>query len=69
MPSPDTMHIKFLPHSRGSGRAAAAYLLGDLDHQGNARADVQVLRIEPLVVPGLDAERCIVWMQKTPAAV
>lgn len=47
MPYPDTMHIKFLPHSRGSGRAAAAYLLGDLDHQGNARADVQVLRGNP----------------------
>ena len=31
-------------------------------------AGVQVLQIEPLVVPGLDAERCIVWMQKTPAA-
>ena len=31
-------------------------------------AGVQVLRMEPLVVPGLDAERCIVWMQKTPAA-
>ncbi len=29
---------------------------------------VQVLQIEPLVVPGLDAERCIIWMQKTPAA-
>lgn len=47
MPSPDTMHIKFLPHSKGSGRAAAAYLLGDLDHQGQARADVQVLRGNP----------------------
>lgn len=31
-------------------------------------ASVQVLQIEPLVVPGLDAERCIVWMQKTPEA-
>lgn len=47
MPSPDTMHIKFLPHSKGSGRAAAAYLLGEKDHQGNARADVQVLRGNP----------------------
>lgn len=47
MPSLGIMHIKFLPHSRGSGRAAAAYLLGDLDHHGNARADVQVLRGNP----------------------
>lgn len=47
MPSPGIMHIKFLPHSKGSGRAAAAYLLGDLDHQGQVRADVQVLRGNP----------------------
>lgn len=47
MPSLGIMHIKFLPHSRGSGRAAAAYLLGDLDHQGQVRADVQVLRGNP----------------------
>ena len=26
-------------------------------------ADVDVFRVEPLVVPGLDAERCIVWMR------
>lgn len=25
-------------------------------------ADVKVFHVEPLVVPGLDAERCIVWM-------
>lgn len=47
MPSCRAMHIKFLPHSKGSGRAAAAYLLGDLDHQGRERADVQVLRGNP----------------------
>lgn len=41
------MHIKFLPHSKGSGRAAANYLLGDLDHQGRERAGVQVLRGDP----------------------
>jgi 16S rRNA (guanine527-N7)-methyltransferase len=29
---------------------------------------VQVFHVEPLVVPGLDAERCIVWMQKSPLA-
>ena len=26
-------------------------------------ADVKVFHVEPLVVPGLDAERCIVWMR------
>jgi 16S rRNA (guanine527-N7)-methyltransferase len=26
-------------------------------------ATVEVLRVDPLVVPGLDAERCLVWMQ------
>ena len=29
-------------------------------------ASVQVLNIEPLSVPGLDAERCIVWMRHAP---
>ncbi len=27
-------------------------------------ADVQVFHVEPLTVPGLDAERCIVWMRQ-----
>ena len=26
-------------------------------------ADVKVFHVEQLTVPGLDAERCIVWMQ------
>ncbi len=26
-------------------------------------ADVQVFHVEPLTVPGLDAERCVVWMR------
>lgn len=50
MPSLGIMHIKFLPHSKGSGRAAAAYLLGDLDHQGRERSDVQVLRGNPQMI-------------------
>ena len=29
-------------------------------------ASVQVLNIEPLTVPGLDAERCMVWMRDAP---
>jgi 16S rRNA (guanine527-N7)-methyltransferase len=28
-------------------------------------ANVKVFHVEPLLVPGLDAERCIVWMRKT----
>lgn len=28
---------------------------------------VQVFHVEPVVVPGLDAERCIVWMRPQPA--
>jgi len=26
-------------------------------------ADVQVFHVEPLTVPGLDVERCMVWMR------
>jgi 16S rRNA (guanine527-N7)-methyltransferase len=26
-------------------------------------ADVQVFHVEPLSVPGLDVERCMVWMK------
>ena len=26
-------------------------------------ADVKVFHVEPLTVPGLDAERCIVWLR------
>ncbi len=29
-------------------------------------AEVQVFHVEPLTVPGLDAERCIVWMRPAP---
>ncbi len=28
-------------------------------------ADVQMFHVEPLVVPGLDAERCLLWMRPT----
>lgn len=41
------MHIKFLSHDRGSGRAAIAYLMGEKDSQGKVRAGVQVLRGNP----------------------
>lgn len=29
--------------------------------------DVAVFHVEPLAVPGLDAERCVVWMRRQPA--
>lgn len=32
-------------------------------------ADVQVFHVEPLAVPGLAAERCIVWMRPAPGAL
>lgn len=31
-------------------------------------ADVEVFHVEPLLVPGLQAERCIVWMRLRPGA-
>jgi len=30
-------------------------------------SSVEVFHVEPLAVPGLDAERCIVWMRRRPA--
>jgi hypothetical protein len=44
------MHIKFLSHGTGSGRAAVDYLLRDTDHNGKLRAKVEVLRGNPLHV-------------------
>jgi 16S rRNA (guanine527-N7)-methyltransferase len=29
-------------------------------------ADIAVFHVEPLTVPGLDAERCLIWMRKKP---
>ena len=44
------MHIKFLDHGKGSGRAAVTYLLGTHDHNGEKRAEVRVLRGDPELV-------------------
>nr|MBP6675776.1 16S rRNA (guanine(527)-N(7))-methyltransferase RsmG [Vitreoscilla sp.] len=30
--------------------------------------DVQMFHVEPLTVPGLDAQRCMVWLRRAPAA-
>ena len=38
------VHIKFLDHGKGSPAKASAYLLDKLDHQGNVRAGIEVLK-------------------------
>ena len=38
------VHIKFLNHGKGSAAHASAYVLDELDHLGNVRAGVEVLR-------------------------
>ncbi|EHR68948.1 16S rRNA (guanine(527)-N(7))-methyltransferase GidB [Burkholderiales bacterium JOSHI_001] len=38
------------------------------DEQAALPANVAVFHVEQLHVPGLDAERCLVWMQPAPAA-
>lgn len=43
------MHIKFLAHGTGSGTAAANYLLGEKDHLGHVRAEVRVIRGDPVL--------------------
>jgi 16S rRNA (guanine527-N7)-methyltransferase len=30
--------------------------------------EIDMFHVEPLAVPGLDAERCLVWMRKRAAA-
>ena len=44
------MHIKFLSHGKGSAGGAVSYLLGEKDHLGLARTEVQVLRGNPQMV-------------------
>ena len=36
------------------------------DEIASLPAEVQVFHVEPLTVPGLDAERCIVWLRPQP---
>ena len=36
------------------------------DEIGALPADVEVFHVEPLTVPGLAAERCLVWMRAKP---
>lgn len=44
------MHIKFLPHGKGSAMAAVNYLLDEKDHKGETRVGAQVLRGNPKLV-------------------
>ena len=44
------MHIRFLARGTGSAAAAAAYLVGERDATGQARAGVEVLRGKPAIV-------------------
>ena len=39
------------------------------DELSQLPADVEVFHVEPLTVPGLEAERCLVWMRPVPAQV
>ena len=47
------MHIKFLRHSTGSGRALGDYLKADTDHKGERRELVRVMRGDPDMVADL----------------
>ncbi len=57
----------FTAWSRGALASHAVWLAMKGKHPGDELAalpaDVQVFHVEPLQVPGLEAERCIVWMR------
>ena len=44
------MHLKFLPHGKGSARAAVDYLVGERDATGHEREGVEVVRGDPNMV-------------------
>ena len=44
------MHIKFLPHGKGSAQAAVDYLVGERDAEGRRREGVEVVRGNPDMV-------------------
>ena len=55
------MHLEFLPHGKGSAKAAVDYLVGERDAKGHRRDGVEVLRGNPdmvaAVADSLDFER------------
>ena len=44
------MHLKFLPHGKGSAKAAVEYLVGERDAAGQEREGVEVVRGNPEMV-------------------
>ena len=44
------MLVKFLPHGKGSARAAVDYLVGERDAEGHRREGVEVVRGNPDMV-------------------
>lgn len=57
-------------HLLAEGECAGVWLAlkGKVPHDEIAAlpADVQMFHVEPLAVPRLDAERCLVWMRRNP---
>ena len=47
------MIIKFLPVGTGDPKRAVSYLLGELDHKGDKRADVEILEGDPFTFSAL----------------
>ena len=47
------MHLKYLPHGKGSTRAAVDYLVGERDAEGHRREGVEVVRGNPDMVAAM----------------
>lgn len=47
------MIIKFLPVGTGDPKLAVSYLIGELDHNGDRRADVEILAGDPFTFSAL----------------
>ena len=62
--------VDFTTWSRAALGGGAVWLAMKAKHPADEiaalPADVQVFHVEPLTVPGLDAERCIVWLRLQP---
>jgi 16S rRNA (guanine527-N7)-methyltransferase len=60
--------VDFTTWSRGAMRAGATWMAmkgrEPVDEITALPADIEVFHVEQLVVPGLDAQRCVVWMRQ-----
>jgi 16S rRNA (guanine527-N7)-methyltransferase len=60
--------VDFTTWSRGAMRPGAVWMAmkgrEPADEVAALPADVEVFHVEQLVVPGLDAQRCVVWMRQ-----